>query len=79
MVWAGPALAQTCATTENGRQVVLSKDRSWEYARGDDCKSASSADSDPKTTEVLIGSERYPAGVRKTIIDEDFLTLRLKS
>lgn len=62
--------------TENGRQVVLSENGSWKYAKGDQCEQARSTDSEAKTTEVLIGSERYPAGVRKTIIDEDFFDIK---
>lgn len=76
LICPGPALAQTCATTENGRRVVLSENGSWKYAKGDECELASSTDSEAKTTEVLIGSERYPAGIRKTIINEDFFDIK---
>lgn len=70
LFWVGPAIAQTCATTETGRRVVLLEDSSWRFARGNECESENETDSGTtKTTEVVIGSESYQAGVRKTIID----------
>ena len=76
LICISPALSQTCATTELGRQVVLSEDGSWEYARGNECESATEGEETSSTTEVLIGSDRYPAGVRKIIIDDDFFEIK---
>jgi hypothetical protein len=54
----------------------LLEDGSWRYAKGDECENRKAGSGKPKTTEVLIGSESYPAGIQDKIIEDDFFEIK---
>lgn len=72
----GPARAQTCATTDIGRQVLLSEDGSWRYARDNECEPSKRRPKSSATTEVRIGQQRYPAGFSEPILEDGLHTIK---